>query len=343
MFLNNTTAPEGINRTRGKPPFALHVIMEPTWVLIIRLTVECFIALAGVVGNLVVCYAITKHRTLSAAPTNTYIRNVAVSDLGTLLIAFPLVIVRERLPYWPLGGFVCRYIFPQIDIFFGVSVWTVVAIAMDRHRILTADVPRLTARSLTKPRFICAAIWLLSFLVISLPLILVFEFHEFPNRKPKCVARWGKGTYQLQIAYNIAVCLVTYVLPLSVIVITYLAIKRKLFKSESFHLEMAENSFSSGSFRDSQISLVRSRSKRLKTIMTPVVVVFAITILPLNLLRVVPRFLPVARSMVYVKYSNVIYNACVFLFICNAACNPLIYALVSKRFRQSFRDLLIWL
>lgn len=316
--------------------------MEPGWVLVIRLTVECLVALVGVIGNAVVCFAITKHRTLRAAATNTYIRNVAIADLGTLVISFPLAVVRERLPYWPLGEIVCRYIFPLMDIFFGVSVWTVAAIAIDRHRILTADVPRLGHRSLTKPKLVCAVIWLLSFLVVSLPLILVFDYRTFPNRKPKCVANWGKERHQLQLAYHFAVSLATYVFPLCVILVTYFTIKRKLFKSESFHLEMAEHSFGSGSFRNSQMCLVKSRSKRLKTIMTPVVVVFAITILPLSLMRVVPRFLPVARNLVYLKYSNVMYNICVFLFICNAACNPLIYSLVSKRFRQSFRELLIW-
>ena len=317
--------------------------MEPTWVLIIRLNVECLIALAGVIGNIVVCYAITKHRTLSAAATNIYIRNVAVSDLATLLISFPLVVVRERLRYWPLGEVVCRFFFPLTDIFFGVSVWTVAAIAIDRHRILNTNVPRLAAtRSLTKPRLVCAAIWLLSFLIISLPLILVFEYREFPNKKPKCVANWGPENYWLQIAYHILVCLVTYVLPLGIIVITYLTIKRKLYKSQSFHLEMAEGSFRNSSFKMIQINLVKGRSKRLKTVMTPVVAVFAVTILPLSLLRLVPHFSSVKSSVIYLKYSNIIFNVCVFLYICNATCNPLIYAIFSKRFRKSFRELLTW-
>ena len=340
MSANNTISVVANNRSQGRP--TLEVLMEPIWLLTIRLTIECLIALAGVIGNIVVCYAITKHRTLSAAATNTYIRNVAVSDLATLLISFPLVVVRERLPYWPLGEVVCRFFFPLSDIFFGVSVWTVAAIAVDRHRILTAEVPRLAVRSLTKPRLVCAAIWLLSFLVISLPLILVFEHREFPDKKPKCVANWGPENYWLQIGYHISVCLVTYVFPLSVIVITYFTIKRKLYKSQSFRLEMTERSFSNSSCKMIQINLVKSRSKRLKTIMTPVVAVFAVTVLPLSLLRVVPRFFSVKSSMIYLKYSNIIFNVCVFLYICNAACNPLIYSIFSKRFRKSFRELLTW-
>ena len=343
MSSNNTVSAVANNRSHDQGRQTLEVLMEPIWLLIIRLTIECLIALAGVIGNIVVCYAITKHRILSAAATNTYIRNVAVSDLATLLISFPLIVVRERLPYWPLGEVVCRFFFPSIDIFFGVSVWTVAAIAIDKHRTLTADVPRLAVtRSLSKPRLVCASIWLLSFLIISLPLILVFEHREFPDNKPKCVANWGQENYWLQIGYHISVCLVTYVLPLSVIVITYFTIKRKLYKSQSFHLEMAKSSFGNYSFKMIQINLVKRRSKRLKTIMTPVVAVFAVTILPLTLLRVVPRFFSVKSSMIYLKYSNIIFNVCVFLYICNAACNPLIYSIISKRFRTSFRELLTW-
>ena len=139
MHSKNTTSTVANNRSQGLP--TLEVLVELTWVLIIRLTVECLTALAGVIGNIVVCYAITKHRTLSAAAFK-------VSDLATLLISFPLVVVRERLPYWPLGEVVCRFFFPSIDIFFGVSVWTVAAIAIDRHRILTADVQFPDWRSL---------------------------------------------------------------------------------------------------------------------------------------------------------------------------------------------------
>lgn len=334
MSCDNTNSTAANNGTQVKP------LLEPTWVLIIRLSVECLIALAGVIGNLVVSYAITKHRTLNTTPTNTYIRNMAVADLATLLISFPLVVVRERFPYWPLGEIVCRYFFPLIDIFFGVSVWTVAAIAIDRHRKLTADFPRLALRSLTKPRLVCAAIWLLSFLVISLPLMLVFEYREFPSGKPKCLIVWGKGAYNLKIAYYIAVCLVTYALPLGIIIFTYFTIKRKLHKSRSFHIEMVESSTSINSLKNNQMNLVRSRSRRLNTIMMPIVVVFAVTILPLSLFRLVPQFVSVNRNIVYLKYSNIIFNICVFLFICNAACNPLIYSLAGKRFRQSLKELL---
>ncbi|KAJ7394469.1 receptor 2 [Desmophyllum pertusum] len=90
MSFNNTTVGgQGANMTQMQHIPRFDIIMEPSWLVIVRLTVESLIALAGIIGNFVVCFAITKHRTLNTAPTNMYIRNVAVGDLATLLVAFP--------------------------------------------------------------------------------------------------------------------------------------------------------------------------------------------------------------------------------------------------------------
>ena len=120
MPFNNTTVIQDVSSTQSPEP--VDIIMEPTWLAIVRLTVESTIALAGVVGNFLVCFAITRHRMLNKFPTNTYIRNLAMGDFASLLVSFPLGIVREQFAYWPLGEFTCRYIFPLSDIFFGVSV-----------------------------------------------------------------------------------------------------------------------------------------------------------------------------------------------------------------------------
>ena len=328
---NNNTVIQGNLKQSNQ---ALDIIIEPTWLAIARLTVESIIALAGVVGNFVVCFTITRHRTLYTVPTNAYIRNVAIGDLATLLVSFPLGTVREHFTYWPLGEFTCRYIFPLSDTFFGVSVWSIAAIAVDRYRISSADVPPLALRSLTVPRLICAAIWLISLLAISLPLVLVYEYQQSPTGKPRCVSNWPKREF---LAYSIALSLFTYVIPLSLIFATYCIIRRRLYKSESFHQSMANQNLS-GTLQSRQVSLVKRRIKRFNKIMTPAVVVFAITILPLSLFRVVILFN--LNNPVFYKYYYVMFRICVFFHIVNSACNPLIYSIVHKKFRQSFREML---
>ena len=335
MSVNNTTVGEGANTTQAIQ--TVDIIMEPTWLTIVRLTIECIIGVAGIIGNFAVCVAITKHRTLNMAPTNTLIRNVAIGDLASLLISFPFSVVREQFTYWPLGEFTCLYIFPLTDAFFGVSVWSIAAIAVERRRILATDVPRMAFKSLAVPKLICAAIWVFSFIGISLPLVLVYKYYPSPDMKPICRAIWPDP--KLSFIYSIAMSLFTYVIPLSLIFVTYCTIKRKLCKSESFHVEMAEQSFS-GAIKTSQLTLVKSRSKRFNKIMTPVVVVFAITVFPLTLLRILILFY--FTNPVFVKYSHVMFRICFFFYLLNSASNPLIYSIVNKRFRQSFKEMLAW-
>ena len=335
MSFNNTSVGQGVNTTQATQ--TVDIIMESAWFTIVRLTIECIIAIAGIIGNFAVCFAITKNRVLNIAPTNTLIRNVAIGDLASLLISFPFGVVREQFTYWPLGEFTCRYIFPLTDIFFGVSVWSIAAIAVERRRILAADVPRLAARSLAVPKLVCAAIWVFSFLGISLPLVLIYKYFPSPDMKPICRPIWPNP--KLSFIYSIAMSLFTYVIPLSLIFVTYCTIKHKLYKSESFHMEMADQSFSE-TFRSSQVTLVKARSKRFNKIMTPVVVVFAITVFPLSLFRILILFF--FTNPVFIRYSHVMFRICFFFYLLHSASNPLIYSIVNKRFRQSFREMLAW-
>ncbi|XP_078364468.1 neuropeptide Y receptor type 4-like [Oculina patagonica] len=334
MFSNNTTVVPGnlTQLTEG-----VDIIIEPTWFAIVRLTVESIIALAGVIGNFAVCFTVTRHRTLNTVPSNTYIRNVAIADLATLLVSFPLGIVREQFTYWPLGEFTCRYVFPLSDSFFGVSVWSITVIAVDRYRVLAANFSRMADRSLAVPNIICASIWFISFAAISLPLILVFEFQQPPEAHPLCLAVWPKPEYPF--VYSIAMSLFTYAIPLFLIFVTYCTIKHELHKSESFHLAMADHNFSR-SFKIRQVNLIKMRTKRVMKIMTPVVVVFAITVLPLSVFRVAGLFF--FNHPVFQKYSYVMFRICFFFHLFNSACNPLIYSIINKKFRQSLRQMLAW-
>ena len=72
---------------------------------------------------------------------NYFVRNLPVADLGIQRLSFPFAIVKEQDPYhWPLTVFLCRCVFPLSDLFFGVSVWSITLIAVDRHRAIVRGV-----------------------------------------------------------------------------------------------------------------------------------------------------------------------------------------------------------
>ena len=146
---------------------------------------QVLIALFGIVGNALVLIVLRKLKSKKSI-TDFYIQNLAIADLGILLLLFPLVAVRERTPYgWPFGGFVCRFLYPIPDVFQGASVWCIAAISVERHRKLST--PRghhQNNHGMTLPRrkaIVSSCLWLASFLIFSFPLYFVVEYRELPR------------------------------------------------------------------------------------------------------------------------------------------------------------------
>ena len=85
------------------------------------LSLQVFIALFGVIGNILVITVITKMGKKKQAG-DLYLLNLAIADLGTLVLTFPSMVVREKLPWkWPFGEFICLYVHPVPEIFYGAS------------------------------------------------------------------------------------------------------------------------------------------------------------------------------------------------------------------------------
>ena len=76
--------------------------------------------------------------------------------------------------------------------------------------------------------------------------------------------------------------------------------------------------------------------KRAKRILTPLVVVFAVTLLPLSILRVTVVFWPEITGKKY--YFNLIYTVFVSAIV-NSSANPVIYSVVSRDFRKGINNL----
>lgn len=76
----------------------------------LKLGLEVLIALFGVVGNVLVTAVICRMGK-KKKPVDLYLLNLAIADLGFLLLTFPLGVIKEKLPFsWPLGEFACLYL-----------------------------------------------------------------------------------------------------------------------------------------------------------------------------------------------------------------------------------------
>ncbi|XP_031553074.1 neuropeptide Y receptor type 6-like [Actinia tenebrosa] len=299
-----------------------------------KIIFETIVALLGIIGNIAVCVVITQNRKKRSS-TEYLLRNLAIADLGVLMIIFPLAIIKEKMPFhWPFGKFTCLYLYPITETFYGVSVWTIVSIAVERYRHLFNPIKRGRQRALKNAKRLAAGIWIGSFLVFSAPTFAWIEFMELGEER-FCHLYFKDP--KVQQVYILMLFFLWYAIPVSFIVWTYIAISVQLHRSNIFLKTMnrVDNlSREISKRRNTPFSGTQKRrlqqNKKVKKILTPVVLAFSITMMPVNIFRVVilywheVLFLPSYPLLIYVVALCVVVNSSI---------NPLIYCFVSRGIR----------
>ena len=307
---------------------------------IVKLTLEVPIAFVGVAGNLLVL-AVILSQGKRKQPSDVCLLNLAIADLGMLLSTYPMAAIREKPPYrWPLGEFTCRYLYPLPEIFYGASVWCIVSIAFRRYYNVVKSHGALSkAKEFQRARSNVACVWVISFVIFCLPVYFVVEYREVPNGAAWCGPVWPSWNHNLiAIAYIALLTFFSYVMPLSIIAFAYFVTSRALKQTST--LVKAMNSETNKPNRIAYLCIVKSarlqRNKRAQRILTPLVLVFAITMFPLSVLRLVVVVWPAFTTEK--MYANILYIIIVFAIL-NSSANPIIYTLVSRNFRKGVQNI----
>ena len=302
---------------------------------VLKLSVQLLIAFLGCVGNVLVCIVVSKQRRKQSG-TNLYIQVLSVADFLVLSVNCPLALIVQKLPNrWPLGEFVCRYLYPLPETFYGVSVWIIVAIALERYRGVVHDKRVTGQKVLKRVRLTVVCLWIASFVVFSLPLCFFTVFVEKPNGIRHCGIAWPDfaGANAAYKTYSVSLTLFSYVFPLIIFLWTYFSIMHRLRKSDAFIKTMTnKNTTALSATQERRMS----QNKRANRILTPVVVLFAISMFPLTVLRtLIPFWIQLAAIP---SFPSLIYVASIGATI-NSAANPLIYSIICKDFRRDFKNL----
>ena len=330
--LANTTT-SNVTQIPGFPEY----LLQPLGALVFQITLWSTIVFLGVVGNLLVCLVIISQAKMKTS-MNYYLLSLAIADLGVLLIVYPMAVLKYLFPFrWLLGKQACYYLYPTVEVFFGTSVWSITAIAVERYRnIVGAKRYQIQHRSRVRTFVVIGVVWLTSFLFSSVPLYPVMYYH--PTLEI-CLPAMPNLLFQ---SYSIVLIVVWYAIPLVVIAFTYVSIKKRILQSVVFRTSMSEHddgnqaALQASSNKERIDKRIWRQSNKTTRILTPLVILFTVTMFPLNAFRVMALIMPEYWKK---SYYNLIIGQLIMFIMINSSANPLVYYIMSKEFKGAFNKI----
>ncbi|XP_035215735.1 tachykinin-like peptides receptor 86C [Stegodyphus dumicola] len=315
----NNTIPSGL----FNQPYILPWYQQLSWTLVFA-----FMILVAIVGNLIVIWIIVAHRRMRTV-TNLFLLNLAIADflLAGGNAAFNFVFMLNS--HWPFGGTFCVISNFLANLTVSTSVFTILAMSLDRFVAVT----RPLRQRMTKT-FACSIIflvWSLSTIVSIPPLLYATTItYKYPDQghRTLCYLVWPDGepgTSYADHVYNIVFLIVTYVIPMGCMAVTYTWVGCVLWGSKV----IGENT-------DRQNEVVKSK-QRVVHMLIAIMLLFAICWLPYHIYFLYTYYY---RDVLQTHFIQHVYLAIYWLAMSNSCYNPIVYYIMNARFRSYFQEVI---
>ncbi|BFF91767.1 motilin receptor [Drosophila madeirensis] len=289
------------------------------------------IMLLGVVGNVMVPIVIVKTKDMRNS-TNIFLTNLSIADLLVLLVCTPTVLVEvnTRPETWVLGHEMCKAV-PFVELTVAhASVLTILAISFERYYAICE--PLKAGYVCTKGRaiLICVLAWGIAALFTS-PILWVAEYKlaEYIDGSSVAVCLTQAIT-DWTIAFFLMTIAVFFVMPFLTLVVLYGIIAKNLVSNQSTMLRA----------RPTKPELSLKARKQVVLMLGAVVLSFFVCLLPFRVLTlwIILSTDQALHELGLVRYYSLLYFCRVMLYL-NSAMNPILYNLMSTKFRRGFARL----
>ncbi|XP_029578850.1 D(1) dopamine receptor-like [Salmo trutta] len=340
-----------------------------------RVLTGCFLSLlilSTLLGNILVCAAVTKCRHLRSKVTNFFVISLAVSDLLVAVLVMPWKAVTEVAGFWPFGSFCDTWV--AFDIMCSTaSILNLCVISVDRYWAISS--PFRYERNMTpKVAFVMISVaWTLSVLISFIPVQLNWHkaqtfsstsittsttsnpvgdinTHQAPRDFDNC-------HFSLNRTYAISTSLISFYIPVIIMVVTYTQIyriahrqirciatlERAAESAKNRHNSMGEGGGESSiSESESSFKMTFKRETKVLKTLTLIVGVFVCCWLPFFILNCMVPFCelsPPGGAASFTCISPTTFDVFVWFGWANSSINPVIYAF-NPDFRKAFSILL---
>ncbi|XP_073326625.1 thyrotropin-releasing hormone receptor-like [Pagrus major] len=328
---NNTTFFQDVARVVNLTEMPLNPLEEQ----VITIFLTMLICVVGIAGNIMVVLVVlrTKHM---VTPTNCYLVSLAAADLIVLLAA-GLPNISDVVAFWIYGytGCLCITYLQYLGI--NVSSCSITAFTIERYIAICHSIKAQFICTVSRAKRIIAGVWIFTSLYCIMWFFLV-DTNETVYTNGVVVTCGYRVSRSLYMPIYFLDFTLFYVIPLTVATVLYGLIARILFMSPlPSHLSDREGGGSvhqghSNSTNKANKGAISAR-KQITKMLAVVVVLFALLWMPYRTLVVVNSFIdPPYHNTWFLLFCRM----CIYT---NSAINPIIYNLMSQKFRVAFKKL----
>ncbi|XP_066945661.1 tachykinin-like peptides receptor 86C isoform X2 [Macrobrachium rosenbergii] len=307
--------------TTSKPtqlPFQMPAYQQALWVIAFGIMI-----LGACVGNVVVIRIVLGNQRMRTT-TNYFLVNLSVADLFMTLFNCVFNFVFMLKSHWAFGSVYCTISQFVAHASLAASVFTLAVISFDRFlNVMRPLKPRM---SKCVCRMLLCVIWVVAASIAAPILPYATTIHTLRGERTICVIKWPDGLAPLSLidyAYNVVILAVTYVVPMTAMIICYAVIGCKLCDPAADKTSRQTDNFKS--------------KRKVVQMLALLVGLFALCWLPYHVYFIVVHHHPQLSTRPYVQHM---YLAFYWLAMSNAMFNPIIYYLLNARFRYFFWQLL---
>ena len=141
-FSNESVLAANINASHHFPIFSHYSLAIPYPVFIVLLIIYASVIFLAMFGSLLVILAFTRTGNLRT-PSNSYLVNLAISDLLLVSLSCPITLAQLCTSHWPGPSItsLCRLAMFLPLLFSFTSTFSICLIAMDRHQLIVNTMP----------------------------------------------------------------------------------------------------------------------------------------------------------------------------------------------------------
>lgn len=296
-------------------------------------TAYAVIFLVALIGNSFGLLVVLK-KSSSRSVTNLFIANMSVADLLLTITIMPFSVANLYRDTWiggTLGSITCKALSYVMPVFISASVFTMMLISFDRFYAVFFP---LKEKFFQKPKVLSAVIWILSFGLMT-PYVLMYQTTEKQPGVYYCLQEWPWAppndtdfteTYKVLKSFHISVFVIVYALPLSITIIIYSLICRKLWLRKI-----------PGNVTDTNLAAAEKSKRKVVRLLVVICVVFAVCWFPVYVNH---YFWFVRPDQIHKLPLSVelLFN---WIAHANSALNPCLYILLNEKFRKAFFATLI--